>query len=593
MREKKSLLEYVLSPIGTFQSLYNYHFDRDIKRVSKKREELRRDLGGDDKSWIGQYYESLYDENRINLYAQYEEMIRDPLVSLVIRIFADTCTQPSSESRREESGRVVWCYSRNDDIQKIITKFLDAVETDEISNEIMRAMFYLGDQFELFLAESGVGTIRFDPFDPWLVALSLDEERRIKGYGRADERGGLVSSNDVIPYWEGVHFRMPRWKRTDYYGVRSSVLYPVREYWQELQWVMDKIVIERLWRVPNRLLIALDVGGMSTEEGFEVCEDIRSWLYRDLYFNPAAGELRSMPTAWGGFRDIVLPTGADNNTSISSAPGTTSSGPIEDMEFILKRFFAGMNFPAAAVGFDTGYDATTPLEKQDIGFAKRCMVPQKLFLMGLTRAAMAHLVYLGIDPRRDKNAFILAMTPVSVFQEIERQELLALRADLMSSQLMMGRDNEWNMEFWTRFVMEEYGRMPEPLVDALLKKEENQEDVPEEMPDEELYAGVQKKEEYKRLVESFDRHPKASEALLFLREGASMASSSRVSSVVPDGDSKPTSKANLMESIGFATEQFESKLQSRLKQRRDIRMELYKRSLNAAKPHVTGIQGKR
>jgi len=579
------LLEYVLHPFNTFQGIFNYNVaSRGVSTagLGSKRYKERNKM--QTPHWISQYFDSLNDSSRINLYAVYTEMNEDALVMSVLDTYAKACTQPNSESNREIAGRVVWCYSANKDVQQIINNFLDKMEVHETAFEIIRGMFQHGDHFEGIPGVRNEGIVRFDPYDPWQVAMLVDENRLVKGFGQSDDMGELAGRDTVIPFYEALHFRMPRRRRTDIYGARSSLLYGVREYWQDLQWCMDKVVIERLWRRPDRTMVLLDVGGTSSEDAFDICEEYRDRMYRDMYFNPGAQELMSMPAAWSESRDFFLPTGADNKTSITSAPASSSSGPLDDLYFFLRRFFGGLKFPPGYLGLDLGdnYDPASPLEKQDLGFAQNCMGPQRAFLRALTRAGQIHLGYHNLDPRFEKNRFMLLMNPINTFQEIERKELIGMRFDLMDRAMSMGRDNEWNMDFWAKYVMQEYAHLPGDMVDTLLAKTVDPEDTEAAMNQgdegENLFADKSKNtDEYKRLMEAVDKNPKMAEALVFFSQGGAMVSSASVR--VPERLEEMCKRKVESKRPIFDGTFFEKKTTSRKEERVKIRRQLYERAM--------------
>ena len=536
--ELRRLFEEVIHPISTIQRVHNYHRRPQVRRsVEKSFSQQTRDQ----RSYFDQYFNSLYGLNRVELYLTYREMDLDPLTTAVLDTYASACTQANTESGRKEAGRVVWVQAANKEVEKLVTRFLDTIQIDQYAFAIMRAIYAFGDTYEACPGVPNEGITIFNPYDPWQVATIWDGQRRPIGFAQADDRGEPINRDSVSPYWEYLHFRAAPRYRTDLYGAASSLLHNVREYWQELQWVEDKIVIDRLRRRPDRVGVLLDIGGMSAEDSWLHCEEVRRRLYRDQYFDPQISELSSLPTAWGEHRDIVLPKGGDNQTQLVNLPSAGSQGPYDDLQFVLRRYFGSLKFPPAYLGLDLGdtIDRGVPLEKQDVAFAQNCTAPQKVLLMELTRAAMIHLAWFNIDARLDQNQFSLMMMPVSAYQEMERKDLLNMRFDLLERALQLGQDNSWNMNFWIRYVMSEYARMPDTLIDSLLKKEEesvNPEEDAEEVEDiasagSDFGLGLESNknsDSYKRLMEHFEKNPDSLDVLNFVNAGSAMASSREV-----------------------------------------------------------------
>jgi hypothetical protein len=318
----------------------------------------------------------------------------------------------------------------------ILAKYLREARLEEAVLPILRSLDEFGDHFEGVIATRNDGIVRLDPYDPWEIGILRDALGRVAGYGEANAHGEVVSAETIMPYYRMAHFKMPPRSRTSVYGYNSARFYNARDYWVEMQWCMDKVWIERQQRRGPRNLVTMDVGGISTEEAYEACKMWEDRMYRDVYFNPQDGILKSGSNAWGEQRDVVLPLGSDNKTQIASMPASSSIGSLDDLGFFMRRFFGCGKFPLGYWGLDIGagnYDKSTPIEKQDIVFAQSCMRLQQAFLSELTRLCMVHLAFLGIDPTRDDNRFIVMMVPVSTFAEIERKELVTMRFDLVTA----------------------------------------------------------------------------------------------------------------------------------------------------------------
>jgi hypothetical protein len=62
--------------------------------------------------------------------------------------------------------------------------------------------------------------------------------------------------------------------------------------------------------------------------------------------------------------------------------------------------------------------------------------------------------------------------PISNFLEIEYNELLQMRFDLVDRMGRTADDMELNKEVWIRYVLEKIAKLPKDLVDNLLKREQ-------------------------------------------------------------------------------------------------------------------------
>lgn len=563
MRKMPRIIENVIHPINTLQKIYRYHRDQDVRGVGTKRDHADRRTA---RNWLSEYFESMA-LNRVEVYAQYKEMDQDPLVSAVLDTCATAAAQPNNDGSAA-AGCSAWVESNNPDVKMILTKFLRDIRLDEYIFPILRSLDGLGDHYEGLIATRNDGIVRLDAYDPWEIGVLKDALGRVAGYGEADARGEVVSADSVMPYYRMAHFKMPFRSRTSVYGYRSARFYNARDYWVEMQWCMDKVWIERQQRRGPRNLVTMDVGGIATEEAYEACKMWEDRLYRDVYFNPQDGILKSGSNAWGEQRDVVLPLGSDNKTQIQSMPASGTIGSLEDLDFFMRRFFGSGKFPPGYLGIDLGdsYDKGTPIEKQDLTFTQSCMRLQQALLSELTRICMVHLAFLGLDPTRDDSRFVIMMTPVSTFAEIERKELLAMRWDLMERALEMGTNLEWNKKVWDRHVMIEYGGFSSSFVDELLQKDESLATL---NPDEGEFEEA-REPHLQKLSEELKRNPRARAALLFFKDGGSQ----RASGTVPfnlDESAKDQALAYSPEMPRFSNSSFNDVLQERFQKKAKAR----------------------
>jgi hypothetical protein len=538
------ILEYIAHPISALRAVHNFYREPVVQNSFSKGSSINPHRTAH--NVMHDYFRALHDYNRIQLYATYVEIEQDPLIGRVLDAYAGACTQFNTDTSGVEAGRAVWLYSANKDIENILYKFLDTHALDENTFAMLRTMYHLGDHFEYLPANQDQGIISLLPYEPWELACCFDESRKVSAYSHADNEGKPVDATNSVPYYSVAHFRMPNRKRTAWYGSECSLLFNIREYWQELQWCWDKILIERLRR-SDKEMITLDVGGMSTEDAFLACKEWQERMYQTLYSNPETGEMLTSPAAWGEMRAFVIPTCGDNRTSISHvSAGNVAS--LDDANMIMARLFAVLNFPAGYLGLDLGgsYDRKESLAKQDVGFSTACIRPQHAFLKTLATILETHLAWHNINTRDPQNSFVLMMQPVSVYQELERKELLALRFDLLDRALSLGKEHEWNSEFWTKHVMTEYAQFTPSMVEKLLQK-------PPEEPKEEIGQAMDTLEsienEEKERMEVFsllESRPRSKKAIELLRDGGASAVVSSSNFYLPK-DINPVELSNLVE----------------------------------------------
>lgn len=237
---------------------------------SRSKDSIER--GSRSGDWVDQIIGTQRQYTRLELYAIYREMDMDPLITAVLDAYAEDATQ-----RDFENGRTVWPTARNAEVKKIILRCLDRMQIEDVAFPIVRSCCKMGDQFERVVAAKNAGILHIRGYDPWDVARIEDEDGRLEAFSPCDAEGRPAKvSENAVPFYKVLHFRLRGHKRNDIYG--TSLLWGSREKWRQLQLIEDQIVLQRLLRRPDRLLILMDVGGMPLAEAYEECVAPDSWI---------------------------------------------------------------------------------------------------------------------------------------------------------------------------------------------------------------------------------------------------------------------------------------------------------------------------
>lgn len=401
------------------------------------------------------------EESRPELYQNFREMDSDAMISAVLDAFGEDAAQKDPEHKR-----IVWVESANEDVRKILTATLDRLKIDQWAFPVMRALARDGDVFMHVAPARGQGVIGLRPYEPWVVARIEDDIGRLIGFAPATEQG-LPSQTDKssVPHYRVLHFRLPPRDLSDHYGAPSSFLWGSRIVWRELQLMEDQVVLQRLLRRPDRLMILMDATGMTHDEVWGAVRDYERYLHRETYANPDTGVFASMGNPVDISKDIVLPKGLNNNTTVQNLPATNTNDLLRDLDLFLARLAAGVGFPLGFIGRgDGGYQAGQSLSRQYQPFAKRANRLQNAFLPEIVRLCMIDLAFKNMDPLHPQNAFTLNMATVFPIQEIERNEVIQLKTDRVERSIALGEHAFLNPDIWVPFVLEKYGGLSHELI---------------------------------------------------------------------------------------------------------------------------------
>jgi Bacteriophage T4-like portal protein (Gp20) len=553
---KPSLWEMVSHPIATLNKIQGLNRLPD-RRVSKHRrggygspgqepDPLRRDSRMTALAKALGVYALM--ESRVELYENYREMDSDPMIAAVLDAFAEDAAQKDAEHKR-----IVWIESPNEDIRRIGTETLDRTRVDQWAFPAMRAMGRDGDVFMHVAAARGVGVVALRPYEPWTVARIEDDIGRLTGFAPANESGlpGNIERSSV-PHYRVLHFRLPPRELTDRYGAASSFLWGSRIVWRELQLMEDQVVMQRLLRRPDRILILMDTMGLSFDDAWQQAKDLEKKLYREQYVNPQQGIFSSFGTPLDSAKDVVFPLGHDNQSKVQNFPATNTNDLLRDVDLFLARLAAGIGFPVGFLGRGdmNTYKPGESLSRQSQPFAKRAARLQNTFLSEIARMLMIDFAMKGLDPLHPHNSFTVNMATVSPIQELEHNEIIQLKTDRMERALAFGQNAKLDLSIWIPFVLEKYGGLSRELIKRVYKGEVPSSPVasPNPVTDPITYTAVNEKEAQK-LEEAVKRcHEEVGDTIPEV-DGVERFRSVELVQTIADGDS-PWRPTHINESTG-------------------------------------------
>jgi len=412
------------------------------------------------------------EESRVELYESYREMDHDPVISGVLDAFGEDAAQLDPEH-----GRIVWPTADNSDVKQIVTRCLDRVGVDAKAFPTMRQLARDGDVLTHVAGSRGQGVIALKAYDPWAVARIEDDIGRLTGFAPSDDRGNPnKAETNAVPYYKVLHYRLPARDLTDIYGAQASFLWPARITWRELQLMLDQVVMQRLLRRPDRLMLLVDTVGMSHDDAHWFIEDLKRRMHREWHLNPSGGGMlggssfqsTGLPPDDG--LDFVMPRGPNNSTSVENFPATNQNDLLRDVDLFFRQLANGVGFPHGFIGSSEGrYNPEQSLSRQHQPFAKRAARLQRSYLQETVRLCMIDMAYQGLDPTKDAHSFTLHMAPVSPILEMERHEVMQMKLDRLERALRLGQDNQFDQDFWVPFVLTTYGHFPKDVVEQMFK----------------------------------------------------------------------------------------------------------------------------
>lgn len=373
---------------------------------------------------MGGYDSNYYmQQSRMQLYADYEMMDRDPIISSALDIYSDESTLT------DQFGDILTIKCNNTKVQKILYNlFYDVLNIEFNLWTWIRNMTKYGDFFlKLDIAEE-IGVLNARP-------LSSYELERWEQY---DESTGeytikfkhVADTRTEYDTFEIAHFRMLSDSNFLPYG--RSMLEGARKEFQKLMMMEDAMLIHRIMRAPEKRIFKIDIGNIPPNEVDSFMEQIITKMKKIPHIDPQTGNYNLKFNLMNMLEDYYLPVrGGNSTTAIDTLPGMTFTG-LDDIEYIKNKMMAALKIPKPFLGFDEGVEGKTTLASMDIRFARTIERIQKIIVSELTKIAIVHLYAQGFEGE-DLIGFDLELTAPSIVYDQQKVALMTEKMTLATA----------------------------------------------------------------------------------------------------------------------------------------------------------------
>ena len=256
------------------------------------------------------------------------------------------------------------------------------------------------------------------------IGLPTREIERLEGEDQGNPNYVQYQWNTAgltLENWQVAHFRILGNDKHAPYG--TSVLEPARRIHRQLILLEDAMMAYRIVRAPERRLFKIDVGGIPPQEVEQYMQKVMTQLKRHSVVDPTTGrvDLRYNPLSIE--EDYYIPIrGGQSSTDITSLPGASYNGGIDDVKYLRDKLFAALKIPQSylTMGEGASEDKTT-LAQKDIRFARTIQRLQRVAIAELEKIGIIHLYTLGYR-NDDLLAFTLQLNNPSKIAELQELE---------------------------------------------------------------------------------------------------------------------------------------------------------------------------
>jgi hypothetical protein len=186
-----------------------------------------------------------------------------------------------------------------------------------------------------------------------------------KGFNN-DGNQGVKISNDSICY---VHSGV-----TDKDGkIVVSHLHKAIKPLNQLRMLEDATVIYRISRAPERRIFYIDVGNLPKMKAEQYLREIMQKYKNKLVYDAQTGEIRDDRRFQTMLEDFWLPRReGGKGTEITTLPGGSNLGEIEDVLYFQKKFYQSLNVPVSRLQSDNGFSLgrASEITRDELKFSK-------------------------------------------------------------------------------------------------------------------------------------------------------------------------------------------------------------------------------
>ncbi len=392
---------------------------------------------GNPNNTVGYGDASGYQQRKVELYHDYEEMDNDPIISSALDVYSDESTM------KNELGEILKITSDNDNIQKILHNlFYDIINIDFNLWPWVRNMVKYGDFFLKMDIAENYGITNVVPVSPYEMERieGADEENphsvhfkvNIPGHTTSMHTAGRGASAQELQDYEVAHFRLL--SDSNYLPYGKSMIENARNVWKSLSLMEDAMLVHRVVRAPEKRIFKLDIGNIPPNEVDNYMQQVINKMKKTPLIDEKTGNVNLKYNLQNINEDFYLPVrGGDSGTNIDNLPGMTYEAT-DDIEYLRNKMMAALKIPKAFLGYEEQVNAKATLAAEDVRFARTIERIQRIVESELTKIAIVHLYSQGFTNEELVN-FNLSLTNSSTIYEQEKIELWDAKQNLATSML--------------------------------------------------------------------------------------------------------------------------------------------------------------
>ena len=208
----------------------------------------------------------------------------------------------------------------------------------------------------------------------------------------------------------------------------------------QLRMIEDSLVIYRVSRAPERRIFYIDVGNLPKVKAEQYLKDVMNRYRNKLVYDASTGEIRDDRNHMSMLEDFWLPRReGGRGTEITTLPGGSNLGEIDDIQYFKKKLFQSLNVPISRLEAEAGFSLgrSTEITRDELKFTKFVQRLRKRFTPIFTDILKTQLILKGVitleDWKRISQHIQYDFLQDGHFAELKRAELLEDRINALGS----------------------------------------------------------------------------------------------------------------------------------------------------------------
>ena len=250
--------------------------------------------------------------------------------------------------------------------------------------------------------------------------------------GAAGTSSGVKITSDSIAYCPSGLVDMHK-------GTVLSHLNKAIKPVNQLRMIEDALVVYRISRAPERRIFYIDVGNLPKMKAEAYLKDVMNRYRNKMVYDARTGEIRDDRNHMSMLEDFWLPRReGGRGTEITTLPGGSNLGEIDDITYFQKKLFRSLNVPVSRLAEESGgfqIGRSDNITRDELKFTKFVQRLRKKFTALFLDMIRTQLLLKGVIAVEEwdhfKEHIQFDFLQDGHFTELKNAEILRERLDML------------------------------------------------------------------------------------------------------------------------------------------------------------------